>query len=72
MLGEVASVITTGQRVLPAKALALGYRFKYPHLAEALCAVAEHVRSRSRRSRCTRRPVGIISDGRSRAGDGTQ
>ncbi len=43
MVGEVASVITTGQRVVPAKALALGYRFKYPHLADALRAVVEHV-----------------------------
>jgi uncharacterized protein (TIGR01777 family) len=36
VLGEVAGVITSGQRVLPAKALALGYSFKFPHLAEAL------------------------------------
>ena len=42
MVGEVASVITTGQRVLPTKALELGYVFKYPHLAEALRAVVEH------------------------------
>jgi len=39
VLGEVATAVTTGQRVLPAKALALGYRFKYPHIAEALKAV---------------------------------
>jgi uncharacterized protein (TIGR01777 family) len=43
MVGEVANVITTGQRVVPAKALSLGYRFKYPHLAEALRAIVEHV-----------------------------
>ena len=43
MLGEVASVITTGQRVLPKKAPELGYVFKYPHLADALRAVVEHV-----------------------------
>ncbi len=43
MVGEVASAITTGQRVLPRKALELGYVFKYPHLAEALRAVVEHV-----------------------------
>ena len=36
MVGEVASTITKGQRVLPAKALALGYVFKYPHLVDAL------------------------------------
>ena len=39
VLGEVAGVITTGQRVLPAKALALGYHFKYPHLGDALRAI---------------------------------
>ena len=38
-LGEVATVVTTGQRVLPTKPLALGYHFKYPQLAEALRAV---------------------------------
>ena len=32
MLGEVARVVTTGQKVLPRKAKALGYRFKYPDL----------------------------------------
>ena len=36
MLGEVASVVTAGQKVLPRKAQELGYRFKYPELAEAL------------------------------------
>ena len=36
MLGEVAGVITAGQKVLPAKALALGYYFKFPDLAAAL------------------------------------
>jgi uncharacterized protein len=43
MVGEVASVITTGQRVLPKKALELGYRFQFPHLAEALRDVVEYV-----------------------------
>ncbi len=37
LLGEVATVIATGQRVLPAKALQLGYSFQYPELAGA-CA----------------------------------
>ncbi len=36
MLGEVASVVTAGQKVLPKKALALGYHFKFPELAAAL------------------------------------
>ena len=30
LLGEVATVIATGQKVLPAKALQLGYSFRYP------------------------------------------
>jgi uncharacterized protein (TIGR01777 family) len=34
--GEVADVLTTGQRVLPKKALALGYTFRFPDLAAAL------------------------------------
>ncbi|APW60339.1 TIGR01777 family oxidoreductase [Paludisphaera borealis] len=36
MLGEVADVIAKGQKVLPTKALALGYHFQHPDLAEAL------------------------------------
>jgi hypothetical protein len=36
MLGQVASVITTGQRVLPRKALALGYTFRFPDVDSAL------------------------------------
>jgi uncharacterized protein (TIGR01777 family) len=36
MLGEVADVIATGQRVLPGRALALGYSFKFPALLAAL------------------------------------
>lgn len=35
-LGEVANVITTGQRVLPKRALDLGYSFRYPKLDAAL------------------------------------
>jgi uncharacterized protein (TIGR01777 family) len=36
VLGKVASVVTTGQRVLPKKALALGYAFKFTDVFEAL------------------------------------
>ncbi len=36
LYGEMAEIVTTGARVLPAKALVLGYRFRYPHLPEAL------------------------------------
>lgn len=38
LLGEMADVITSGQKVLPTRALALGYRFKHPELIEALRA----------------------------------
>ena len=36
LLGEVSEVVTKGQKVLPVRALELGYRFAYPTLAEAL------------------------------------
>jgi uncharacterized protein (TIGR01777 family) len=39
VLGDAAQVVSTGQRVLPSKAQALGYSFKYPDLPEALRAV---------------------------------
>lgn len=32
VLGELADFVVTGQRVLPARALALGYHFRYPEL----------------------------------------
>jgi uncharacterized protein (TIGR01777 family) len=36
VLGEVATVMVTGQRVIPARALELGFDFKHPKLEEAL------------------------------------
>lgn len=36
LLGELGTLMTTGQRVIPAKAVAGGYCFKYPTLEEAL------------------------------------
>jgi uncharacterized protein (TIGR01777 family) len=36
LLGEVADAVTTGQRVVPKHALALGYNFKYPTVDTAL------------------------------------
>ena len=36
MLGEVANIITTGQRVIPQKAMALGYSFRFPDVEAAL------------------------------------
>lgn len=38
-LGEVADVVTKGQRVLPKKALALGYTFRFPTIDQALADV---------------------------------
>ena len=35
-LGELADAVATGQRVLPSKAIALGYRFRQPDLEPAL------------------------------------
>jgi NAD dependent epimerase/dehydratase family enzyme len=36
LLGEMADMITTGQRVVPQKAEALGYQFKYPTSEQAI------------------------------------
>ena len=36
LYGEMAEIVTTGARVMPAKALVLGYEFRHPELAEAL------------------------------------
>jgi uncharacterized protein len=36
LLGELGTLMTTGQRVIPAKAMAGGYRFQYPMLEQAL------------------------------------
>lgn len=41
LYGEMAEVVTDGARVLPAKALVLGYQFRYPHLDAALRAVLD-------------------------------
>jgi uncharacterized protein (TIGR01777 family) len=42
MLGEVAAVVTTGQRVLPRKALDAGYQFKFADVDAALRAILAH------------------------------
>ena len=39
ILGEVAEIVTKGQKVLPTKAYKLGYRFEFPVLAEALATI---------------------------------
>ena len=36
LYGEMAEIVTTGARVMPAKALVLGYDFRHPKLEEAL------------------------------------
>jgi NAD dependent epimerase/dehydratase family enzyme len=41
LYGEMAQVLTTGARVLPAKPLMLGYEFRHPHLAGALSAALQ-------------------------------
>jgi uncharacterized protein (TIGR01777 family) len=38
VLGELSDVLLTGQRVMPAKADALGYRFRHPRIDDALAA----------------------------------
>lgn len=38
LLGELGTLMTTGQRVIPAKAMAEGYAFRYPTLEPALRA----------------------------------
>jgi uncharacterized protein (TIGR01777 family) len=38
LYGEMAEIVTSGARVLPAKALVLGYKFRYPKLDAALRA----------------------------------
>jgi len=35
-LGEMADMLLTGQRVIPAVAQKLGFQFRYPNLREAL------------------------------------
>ena len=42
LYGEMASLITSGARVVPAKALVLGYRFAYAELDQALRSVLSH------------------------------
>jgi uncharacterized protein len=36
LYGDMAEIVTTGQRAVPARALALGYQFRHPELDEAL------------------------------------
>jgi hypothetical protein len=36
LYGDMAEIVTSGARVLPAKPLVLGYQFRHPQLEEAL------------------------------------
>ncbi len=38
LYGEMAEIVTSGARVMPAKALVLGYEFAQPQLEQALRA----------------------------------
>ena len=44
LLGEVADVVTKGQKVLPKRAVELGYKFAYPTLPEALAQIFAKVK----------------------------
>ncbi len=48
LLGELATLMTTGQRVIPAKAIAGGYTFQYPTLEPALRAILTGTTAASR------------------------
>jgi len=39
LFGEMADILLTGQRVVPRRAMAEGFAFKYPELSAALSAV---------------------------------
>lgn len=43
-LGELSDVLLTGQRAMPAKADAIGFRFRYPRIDEALAAAVSGAR----------------------------
>jgi NAD dependent epimerase/dehydratase family enzyme len=38
-LGESSSVLLTGQRAVPHKAMSLGFEFQFPHLDDALADI---------------------------------
>jgi NAD dependent epimerase/dehydratase family enzyme len=38
LYGDMAEIVTEGQRAVPRRALALGYEFRHPNLDEALAA----------------------------------
>jgi uncharacterized protein len=42
VLGEMATLLVDGQRILPARALELGYAFKFPTIGAAVGALEHH------------------------------
>ena len=44
LYGEMAEIVTTGARVMPAKALVLGYEFRHPELDEALGSALAYIK----------------------------
>jgi len=40
-VGDIADTLVTGQRVIPAKALAAGFHFRYPEIDIALRGILE-------------------------------
>jgi uncharacterized protein len=57
MFGKAAIIITHGQRVLPARALELGYEFRHPTLTGTLDHLIARAGERSKAPRIARRPV---------------
>jgi NAD dependent epimerase/dehydratase family enzyme len=41
LYGEMAEIVTSGARVVPAKPLVLGYEFRHPQLEEALSSAID-------------------------------
>jgi len=39
LVGEMATILLRGQRAVPQRLLALGFRFRYPQLEDALRAL---------------------------------
>ncbi len=66
LLGEVAGVVTAGQKVLPTRARSLGYHYKFPDLTEALRDVYTPKTSSilAQSEACHRQRLGRIIEGR--------
>lgn len=55
LLGELGTLMTTGQRVMPAKGMAGGYTFRYPTLEPALRAILMEATNARRAARASGR-----------------